>query len=986
MKIIISHGSVKNARVGFTLLATLTAPLALAGTDEYFAKQWPLNASGQSFRRDVDDITSETVVAKAGSDIHWQAVVSRLNGIMKRDAVVAVLDSGVDLDHPDLAANIFRNTKECTAAGKIDPLAREDRDGNGFVGDCMGWNFAASGAGNPRTYDSAGHGTHVAGIIAAIGNNGIGITGVAQKIKILPVRIIETDANVTELPPRTDIFARGIRYAADMKVDVINMSLGWPLSMQTTELKNAVNYALSKGITLVAAAGNNGHDNPTFPCALDGVICVGAISPNNTLAPFSNFGGAVDLVAPGEFIYSLFPGTLRPIVSGVQGYEVKNGTSQAAPFVSAAAAILRATYPRITNSEIHARLVAGANAIDNDNTKRPTLHGKLNLESAIFGNPQVVAEPSFKDLVQVGFQMQTKQFSFALPIKNFWIPASEVKVKFSVPTGSIVLNKSEFIVGNMPSGATSVLNISGKIVDAQAHSEVPIAVEVSSTNGGSKTFRSTLFFSRQLTNDPALKRVALPTISGFSLTDPSGNSLMRTIGDSFRYSETPEYYAIASAQNSIRIAVLRMANASASQLTHAGTLEIAGATRILNIVMVDANGDGSREYMIQSLAMNSGKPGMRLSWFDGNLRPLYGNKSEWNIAIEGAALSGNFAFLRANDPTLGKVALPVFAENGSLPSNDRFNDPLGTSDGNGATKHLYFINPTIQNDTIVAQTRVLDTNAAINEMRKQMNSGDEDAVLVSALFPQSRKDLDSGELNALFVSGNRGNSKPFVVKFTGYEQFSITEVNAEGADLTGNVTQALRSLQGPTVDFAGGLSFISQFGPYSARTISIVPRSNHSTIAPITAQQFDYANRGGDSLLAGLGTFEENGRSYVFYQSKQRLLMQHVIAGKEQARFELPIYRYSFIPGTVFNQLFYPVSYHAGNTSFAAFYTDNSAINRNSAQLVVGTNTGLTRPMNMSIALPENCQSMNPARIGSQGTFSFVFLCGKELRMLPMGL
>lgn len=206
---------------------------------------------------------------------------------------IAIVDTGVDLTHPDLA-------------GKI-------------VG---GYDFVNNDA-NPN--DDNGHGTHVAGIAAASSNNGTGIAGVSWGARIMPVKVLNaggggTFANV----------AAGIAWAADNGAQVINLSLGG--TSASTVLEDAVNYAYNKGVVLVAASGNTGANFVLYPAHYPNVIAVAATDSTNTRAGFSNFGPEIDLVAPGVSIYSTFWGG---------SYTYLSGTSSSTPFVSGLAAILR---------------------------------------------------------------------------------------------------------------------------------------------------------------------------------------------------------------------------------------------------------------------------------------------------------------------------------------------------------------------------------------------------------------------------------------------------------------------------------------------------------------------------------------------------------------------------------------------------------------------------------------------------------------------
>ncbi|HLO33511.1 MAG TPA: S8 family serine peptidase, partial [Anaerolineales bacterium] len=175
---------------------------------------------------------------------------------------------------------------------------------------------------NPQ--DDNGHGTHVAGIAAALCNNGTGVAGVSWGARLMPVKVLNAAGNGTY----ADV-ADGIIWAADHGAQIINLSLGGGNSSQM--LQDAVDYAAAKSVVLVAAAGNAGRNSVFYPARYPNVIAVAATDPSNAHAGFSNYGPDVDLSAPGVSIYSTFPG----------GYGYNNGTSMATPFVSGLAAILR---------------------------------------------------------------------------------------------------------------------------------------------------------------------------------------------------------------------------------------------------------------------------------------------------------------------------------------------------------------------------------------------------------------------------------------------------------------------------------------------------------------------------------------------------------------------------------------------------------------------------------------------------------------------
>jgi hypothetical protein len=252
--------------------------------------------------------------------------------------VVAVIDTGVDYTHLDLDGNIWVNQGEIAGNGI-------DDDGNGFVDDVRGWDFVAN---DNSPMDEQGHGTHVAGTIAAEKNE-FGVTGVAYNAKIMPVRVLNAGGSGS-----VSNIAAGIKYAADNGADVINLSLGGAYS---SEIEDAVQYATAKGSVVVMAAGNESASQPSSPANLANQwgIAVGAVDRTNRMANFSNKASIPPLdyvVAPGVDIYSTTPGNT---------YSSFNGTSMATPHVAGVAALMLSANPNLTAAEVESILTQTAN-------------------------------------------------------------------------------------------------------------------------------------------------------------------------------------------------------------------------------------------------------------------------------------------------------------------------------------------------------------------------------------------------------------------------------------------------------------------------------------------------------------------------------------------------------------------------------------------------------------------------------------------------
>ena len=260
-----------------------------------------------------------------------------------RDVVVAVIDTGADYTHRDLANNMWVNSNEIAGNGI-------DDDGNGYIDDIYGID-SANGDSDPM--DDNGHGTHVSGTIGAVGNNSLGVIGVNWDTRIMPLKFLTASGSGALSGAIT-----AIDYAASMKrrgvpIRVINAS--WGGGGYSQALNNAIARLRDLDIIFVAAAGNEANDNdanPAYPASYDlsNVVSVAAIDPNHNIASFSNYGASsVDIAAPGTSILSTFPGN---------SYRELSGTSMATPHVVGALALLLSHEPNLSADAAIARLLA----------------------------------------------------------------------------------------------------------------------------------------------------------------------------------------------------------------------------------------------------------------------------------------------------------------------------------------------------------------------------------------------------------------------------------------------------------------------------------------------------------------------------------------------------------------------------------------------------------------------------------------------------
>lgn len=294
--------------------------------------------------------------------------------------LLAVIDTGIEYFHPDLRNKIFMNSGEIgnDTNGNDKRFNGIDDDENGFVDDYMGWDFTDrvgfpfdSTGGDYLNWDNdpsddQGHGTFIAGIAAAETNNFTGIAGTAPNIKILNLRAFDPGGYGEE-----DDVAAAILYAVQMKAKVINMSFGD--NSFSLVLRNVIRYAYSQNVVLVASAGNSGSNLPHYPSGYSEVICVGNSTVDDAVAPSSNWGSTIDLVAPGTNVIT---------TSRNSGYSSINGTSASAPFVSATAALILSRQ-NFSNEEVKQILKSTSDDIGETGWDLRSGAGRLNVERAL---------------------------------------------------------------------------------------------------------------------------------------------------------------------------------------------------------------------------------------------------------------------------------------------------------------------------------------------------------------------------------------------------------------------------------------------------------------------------------------------------------------------------------------------------------------------------------------------------------------------------
>lgn len=405
----------------------------LTPNDTFFGELWGLRNIGQTVNWDLGTSDADIDAPEA-----WDIQTG------SSSVIIAVIDTGVYYTHPDLSANIWTNSGEIAGNGL-------DDDSNGYIDDIRGWDFWN---GDNSVYDDSDgdyHGTHVAGTIAAVGNNSTGVVGVCWTAKIMPLKFIGPFFGFTS----DAILA--IEYAIDKGANI--MSNSWGGGAFSQALKDAIDAAGTAGILFVAAAGNDGSDNdadPAYPASYtsDNIIAVAATDNDDRLASFSNYGEtSVDVGAPGVEIYSTFPPDL-----GLGSYYYLDGTSMATPHVSGLAGLLKAQFTSLDDAGLKGRILATVDAISSLSDKSVT-GGRINAFSALVAGaqPYIIVNSTTVDDAggnNNGYVDPGESFTLTITLKNLWETATGISAVLSTTDTYITITSNSSSYPNLNAGGS----------------------------------------------------------------------------------------------------------------------------------------------------------------------------------------------------------------------------------------------------------------------------------------------------------------------------------------------------------------------------------------------------------------------------------------------------------------------------------------------------------------------------------------------------
>lgn len=987
--------NLKVTRPSFATLSTLfpSSETKEISNDTYVNYQWSLKNKGYIVEQELTDLKKIKTYSLPGADIGWSSayVQDVLKNKLKKDVIVAVLDSGIDHSHPDINANIYRNLKECDD-GEIS-LDPKDRDGNGLEGDCMGWDFTGT---NPkqahRPLDKIGHGTHVAGIISAINDNREGISGLSNHLKILPIKVTFEGDGPTNRKGTTlaivDRMAKGILYAIKMKAQVVNFSLGWPKAADQTIVREAIKEALKNNITIVAAAGNNNHNAPIFPCSYEGVLCVGSVDVDGKVSDFSNFGPQVDVLAPGDHILSLIPKAVDSDYWNIEsGYDRKSGTSQAAPYISAMAGILKGLEPSLTYQQVYARFMQSAQGSRKliNYTNKSSLAAIPSLE-ALVKKPlsQEFILPSFKDLYYLPVNAKTLKTSLEIPFTNYGSRSTgKVLVSLKTNNKNVKIEPRSITLDPLIPYKTKNINITLTAKNEYVDSHLELEMKVLSS-GKSETYRKTLELLSDIDRDSRV--ISLPITQ---LTkDPRWD--LSTLPAHLSSSPYPEYYFKKVEKGTLSLRIYRK---DGKQIKELPELKFENHVNLLSLERLDLNGDGSDDYYIRTVEVENDEKRIHHFFLNAQLQPLYGEGlSDWILDFDSVILNpGDYRWITLSSELFGHIRVPLFQADGLIPEWDRNPDEFDF-EPNYQLNRTYYFEPFRGTDgKIHLRTRNFDNQVLRDKIEKSLGLSYLDNLRFSHLMPQSKNRYDRNEVEVLIEYGSKVPYSYSIIKLR-----TLDEVHKKSTKNSHNFKIDIQPLENKmaqlgelrlkpsinlnqnTFDIASGVLF-----PFieSHQTAHLFWGRN---------EQIDFhssftTNSIDNHVQQVLQGYEVLGHRVTYLLTKDLLYVLDDYKGSQKAS-STPLVRSTFLRGHLFQESLFPISYKQNRQLWPAIYMDATRLTGSKISIWTYDGSEAKTPLRFNVTVPESCDPLNP--VVWEGSHAFVLLCtnkdSKVMKVLPL--
>ena len=965
------------------LLLIICLPLMAQDKNTLFKDQWYLKNSGQSYLTRTDDLHfPNSLPTERLIDINWLKG-EKLTSVSSEKIIVAVIDVGIDYNHPDLKDRIWINTKKCTDPDKIGPQ-------------CYGHNIINPSDPN-GVMDTIGHGTHVAGIIVANDNN-IGIVGAAhQNVIVMPLKVLDRSVKSYLHNRRllSDYYAMAIRFAISNGAHIINISGGFPQHLLSEQFEKAIEEATNANIPIVASAGNNSKDLPVYPCRHQDVICVGSINNRAEYSKDTNYSQSVDMLAPGEHIISTYPLDLESTIIRKYGYEALDGNSQAAPLVSAAIANMLVANPKLSINQIKAKLFSTTQSIQSG--EKFSNFGSLDMKASLENTPKTFWLPLIKEDNLIYVDNDSLEFSYNLKVKNLSQNSEQIHLQLN-PIENIQFERMSLQSSPVLPEGEYTFKITGKVSSFNIDHLLKLSFKLQ-TNDYNHSYKLHLLLSRKIDE---IQSVNVPIKSSLNsmnynyIVPYQKRTLMKKVVDADEKQRSLAFYTTQSFKKSSR-RVLAVHYFKDNELLHK-QISLSDNNFIMGIFRADYNQDGNFDYMVYGIRLNPHTGAEHiLKFYDSEFNPLYGQASStWNIKasypyaelqttrknssgtketvpiklLKHEENKNNFSLFEISDRDLGNILVPVLELTGvSLPQGEI--NPIDRRRPR-ILKQFFVLKPKKNGAIYNIEPKPLQTNIAEDSIREYFGEGIKPwhGILIDSTFKHKP--------NSFFASiGDGYDRKYFEFKYDKQMNFQFSqEIKSDQQSLVTNQVY-------PVYPFNNKYNYVAKMNDWQIRNSvfenqELVSTKNH------TSMNWD------DEIYYHIQSFDLEDLHH-YYSSRYWV---HLFTQKGES-FKIPIRRESsyvtvdnLFEQHQFSETFNMGYMSVGNSLTSSITIDSTKLYGDFSYVAHKTDQGLIRPIRFTLQFPYECNYFTTATINEKSYSSLVYVCNKDnqafLKLVPL--
>ncbi len=909
----------------FILLVSLVFILNSFASDINFdSRQWSVSNTAQSYNRKNSELTYNTINGIEGVDINDLTKVQR-QSLGANKAIVAIIDSGVDIHHPDLKDKIWEFP---------DCIGKSEEERKSLP--CFGINVLDN---NGDVSDKDGHGTFVAGLIAAK-RDGIGISGVlTENVKIMPIKAITNFKGFTyNGKVVTSYIARGIIFAVNNGASVINLSLGIPKVVETPQVVSAIDYALSKNVIVVASAGNNNKRKNIFPCNYNGVVCVGGIDIQGEKVSSSNYGQTVDIYAPGEKLISTIPVGMESTILRIGNYDVKNGTSFAISYISALAAALKIK-GSIKNSYDFLSILETSNR----NFSKDEILPAVDYQKA-FNVNQLRPVILTKKIDKIAIEKKNDKFfaSFELEIyhPNFENEILDdhicINSKQSVLRDDIELCKKIKL-----SNKLNKVNLQYELKDLDIDSwqEFEINLVKSSVL---KSIDVELLAPVKVSKKKVVSKIAAGAI--LRIASNIKVSQLKKVIDYNATKETQDYYALNTRS---KRSIFYMKEVDNEYLPSQIIFE--EDINVISLMKVDMNLDGKLDLFVYGTSKDNREYIMASYSMDG--RPLFGKNSIWHLqASQFGALDFNrgrayFNFIRSNSKDLGDFLTPLVSRVFELPQVDNNTDPIDYLE-NKVKKRPYYLMPSVIDGKVRLQIRTIESYSFDEKFRNLLDLDYFKSIQFISYTEQDRLSMNSGRSKLIFAVGEVNYNQYYELEFTNTKDFTIKRKG--------------RALQLHKSDIATVRS--TRDGDFTDEFMITRQQERNKLAFKFShlRRTLRFESDWEDPLASILGVFKEGNSYSIYIEGRYNIHLLKTDGNTILSHSVTSINRESSFPGGNFSQLF---QLGQLNSTTGLIYSDMQMLFGDSIHLLTSTDGLISKKLKYNLAIPNDCALLGHSQI-----------------------